>query len=459
MLVQGNIFAAGSNDPDFDNGKSNDETIGFNSDTPTAGISKRGLAATIIAVFLFMLIAGAAVVRKYARGPKASLMAEICAATKEKVQLTFLSKYSRRLFSNVQNIDEYKSMIAHLEVPRARLQFERRLGAGNYGIVDLATLAKTNDGRALTRVAVKTVIPMDDGSYDAVMNEALLTEALVLFALQHQYVLGLAGVCTEKFPFCLLTEHMINGDLKTFLQTCRQADNALTPLTRLTMLDAIIIVERITRAMSYLESVLVIHRDVAARNVLVGESLIDVKLGDLGASRSIFREAEREYTATSEHTPARWMALEALQSAKFTSKTDVWSFGVFCWEVCSLGQRPYGEIGAKDMVDSLMKGNRLPRSPSTPPGLYKIMLMCWSKDPKRRPRFVRTPFLLLLLLLPFFFFSPHSSSSSLIPVRAPSLHFHRECVSVSPECTPFDMLLLTSCKLILGFRLNVCRLI
>jgi serine/threonine protein kinase len=136
-----------------------------------------------------------------------------------------------------------------------------------------------------------------------------------------------------------------------------------------------------------LESVSVIHRDLAARNVLVGANPTDVKLADLGAARSVFRLADREYSATTEHKPARWMAPESLKQAAFTTKSDVWAFGVFCWEVTTLAKTPYGALGVKDMVDSINQGNRLEQAPFTPPGLYKQMLLCWSTDPKRRPNF------------------------------------------------------------------------
>lgn len=66
--------------------------------------------------------------------------------------------------------------------------------------------------------------------------------------------------------------------------------------------------------MRHLEHNAIIHRDIAARNVLVGASARDVKLADLGAARTVFRSPEQTYIATKEHTPARWMSLEALVS-------------------------------------------------------------------------------------------------------------------------------------------------
>jgi len=231
-------------------------------------------------------------------------------------------------------------------------------------------------------VAVKSRLA---GETDPAVDEALLVEALVLHALKHDHILGLVGISTSKLPFLVATEHMVNGDLKTYLRACRPTqENAKA---RITLLDVSMIAERIAKALAYLESVSVVHRDVAARNVLVGKTTTEVKLGDLGAARSVFREVDREYTATSDHMPARWMALESLKAAIFSNKSDVWGFGVLCWELTTMAQTPYGIMGIKDMIDSLTTGTRLEEAPLTPPGLYKQMLLCWSVDPKRRPRF------------------------------------------------------------------------
>lgn len=192
---------------------------------------------------------------------------------------------------------------------------------------------------------------------DPAVDEALLVEALVLHALKHPALLGLVGISTQVMPFLVATELMVNGDLKSYLRACRPSQPK--PKAKLTLLDVSIIVEKIASALAYLESVSVIHRDVAARNVLVGERQTDVKLGDLGAARSVFREQAREYTATTDHKPARWMSLESLKTAKFSAKSDVWAFGVLCWEVTTLAKTPYGALGVKDMVDSLTNGDRL----------------------------------------------------------------------------------------------------
>jgi serine/threonine protein kinase len=250
-------------------------------------------------------------------------------------------------------------------------------------LVQLATLKQRGEP-AVREVAVKSRLPHET---DATIDKALCTEGLLLHAVQHPNILKLIGICTDSLPFLIVTELMSNGDLKSYLRLCRPTEPVATRKAALTLLDIILIVEKVCSAMKHLESLAVIHRDIAARNVLVGAAPTDVKLGDLGAARSVFRVADREYSATTEHMPARWMAPESLKAATFSSKTDVWAFGVLCWEITSLAQTPYGAMGIKDMVDSLNNGDRLLEAPFTPPGLYKVMLLCFSTNPKRRPNF------------------------------------------------------------------------
>jgi len=368
------------------------------SQTSTTSTNQTAVAAIVAVSVILLLIAVGLLVRHHRRENfgcnllawtpatrrELRLAKELAAATWEKAQLSFLASYSRRLFSTATSAADHARDVNELEVPRRALVFKGTLGEGNYGIVRLATLRRNHGSASMVDVAVKSR-PIRET--DATIDEALFIEGLVLHAVQHKHILALFGTCTASLPFLLVTELMVNGDLKTFLRMCRPSEPEASRKAVLTLLDMMEMIERVCGALKHLESVSVIHRDVAARNVLVGATPTDVKLGDLGAARSVFRLADREYSATTEHMPARWMAPESLKSATFTHKTDVWAFGVLCWEITSLGQTPYGVMGIKDMVDSLTNGDRLLEAASTPPGMYKMMALCWSMDPKRRPRF------------------------------------------------------------------------
>ena len=147
-------------------------------------------------------------------GKEQRLLKEIAATINQRAQLTFLSTYSNKLFSNVSSPEEYTALVESLEVPRRKLRFNGTvLGSGNYGEVRYATL--TVDGASGTgdsggesgggggtnvsrcELAVKSRLPLET---DVTVDEALLVEALVLNALKHNNILALIGKCDDYPP-------------------------------------------------------------------------------------------------------------------------------------------------------------------------------------------------------------------------------------------------------------------
>ena len=94
-----------------------------------------------------------------------------------------------------------------------------------------------------------------------------------------------------------------------------------------------------------------------------------VKLSDVGLSRTL--ASSDYYRKTSNHlVPVKWMAPESILERMYTSASDVWSFGILCWEVFSLGEVPYPRKSAEDVVLFLTRGERMPKPDLCPDNMF-----------------------------------------------------------------------------------------
>jgi len=201
---------------------------------------------------------------------------------------------------------------------------------------------------------------------DTAAEEALQVEARLLHQLRHPHVVSVVALVTQTLPTWVCLEYMAGGDLKTYLRACRPALKARREDVPPALMVAVL--AQVARALAYLAEHRVVHRDVAARNVLVGASLATVKLSDLGATRVL---DERDYYRKSANTlvPLKWMAPEAIRDGTYTHKNDVWAFGVLAWEVASFAMTPYGTLTGSDLLAELDRGYRLPAPPGCPDAL------------------------------------------------------------------------------------------
>ncbi|XP_031428786.2 ephrin type-A receptor 4a-like [Clupea harengus] len=178
-------------------------------------------------------------------------------------------------------------------------------------------------------------------------------------------------------PVMIITEYMENGSLDMFL---RKNDGRFTVIQLVGMLRGV------ASGMRYLGDMSYVHRDLAARNILLNGNLV-CKVADFGMSRVLEDEPEAAYTTRGGKIPIRWTAPEAIAYRKFTSASDVWSYGVVMWEVMSYGERPYWDMSNQDVIKAVEEGYRLPPPMECPQALHQLMLECWLRERGQRPKF------------------------------------------------------------------------
>ncbi|XP_057219388.1 ephrin type-B receptor 2 isoform X2 [Triplophysa rosa] len=259
------------------------------------------------------------------------------------------------------------------EIDVSCVKIEQVIGAGEFGEVCSGNLRLP--GKREFLVAIKTL----KSGYTEKQRRDFLSEASIMGQFDHPNIIHLEGVVTKSTPVMIITEFMENGSLDSFL---RQNDGQFTVIQLVGMLRGI------AAGMKYLCDMNYVHRDLAARNILVNSNLV-CKVSDFGLSRFVEDDtSDPTYTsALGGKIPIRWTAPEAIQYRKFTSSSDVWSYGIVMWEVMSYGERPYWDMSNQDVINAIDQDYRLPSPMDCPNALHQLMLDCWQKDRNNRPKF------------------------------------------------------------------------
>ncbi|XP_061454769.1 tyrosine-protein kinase BTK isoform X2 [Rhineura floridana] len=249
------------------------------------------------------------------------------------------------------------------EIDPKDLTFLKELGTGQFGVV------KHGKWRGQHNVAVKMI---KEGSMS---EDAFIDEAKVMMNLSHEKLVQLFGVCTKERPILIVTEYLPKGCLLTYLRDTRRSLQASELLE---------MCKDVCEAMEYLESKQFLHRDLAARNCLVSGQGV-VKVSDFGLSRYVLDD---DYISSmGSKFPVRWSPPEVLLYSKFSSKSDIWAFGVLMWEIYTLGKMPYERFSNSETTEYVTKGLRLYRPQMASERVYTIMYSCWHEKAEERPTF------------------------------------------------------------------------
>ncbi|XP_057297435.1 uncharacterized protein LOC130628517 isoform X2 [Hydractinia symbiolongicarpus] len=212
---------------------------------------------------------------------------------------------------------------------------------------------------------------------------------LLIHIGEHRNIVNLVGACTKADNILLLTEYCEMGSLAKYLRLNRDYFEPTwhrNGKEEFNCYQVTWIAVQVADGMSFLKERKYVHRDLAARTVFLTKDM-HAKVADLGLMKNAPDNDyyKREYV---DKLPIKWMAPESILEKKFTTKSDVWSFGVLLWEIYSLGALPYPDIQeSKDLLAYLKQGSRMSQPVECAKEFYDIMLECWSFSVDSRPSF------------------------------------------------------------------------
>ncbi|XP_030045569.1 NT-3 growth factor receptor isoform X2 [Microcaecilia unicolor] len=284
-------------------------------------------------------------------------------------------------FRQGHNCHKPDTYVQHIK--RRDIVLKRELGEGAFGKVFLAECYNLSPTKEKMLVAVKA---LKDPTLAACKD--FQREAELLTNLQHDHIVKFYGVCADGDPLIMVFEYMKHGDLNKFLRA--HGPDAMILVDGqprhtkgdLGLSQMLHIATQIASGMIYLGSQHFVHRDLATRNCLVGVNLL-VKIGDFGMSRDVY---STDYYRVGGHTmlPIRWMPPESIMYRKFTTESDVWSFGVILWEIFTYGKQPWFQLSNTEVIECITQGRVLERPRVCPKEVYDIMLGCWQREPQQR---------------------------------------------------------------------------
>ncbi|XP_027900858.1 tyrosine kinase receptor Cad96Ca [Xiphophorus couchianus] len=205
--------------------------------------------------------------------------------------------------------------------------------------------------------------------------------------VHHKNILQLLDWNTNEQPCILIMEYVSYGTLRTFLQTNRVHLSADPELQSLLTIASY----HIALAMQHLRSKMIIHCDLALRNIMVTKFPWEVKLAEFGLARDLSRMASRRssrWRSPRPRVPLRWYPPEYFKNNYYSFKGDVWAFGIVLWEMQTFGTLPYPNLEtSEEVVFHICMGHKNTNPEGCRPEMLHIMHDCWQEPYTLRPGF------------------------------------------------------------------------
>lgn len=215
-----------------------------------------------------------------------------------------------------------------------------------------------------------------DKADDKVINELRMEAQMMERLSNHPNIVKFVGAITkgdEGASFALVTEFCPRGSLYDLLVKKKK---------KLPLITLVRMARDIASGILHLHKEMIVHRDIAARNVLVGQNY-EVYVADFGLARA---QAAEVATTKQNFGPIAWMAPEALKSRQYSQATDAFSFGILLWEM-TVKKRPWAGEEPAQIIKAVMSNTRLKIPKDCDPMFAQIMKLCWRANSAQRPTF------------------------------------------------------------------------
>ncbi|XP_065209731.1 plexin-A2-like [Planococcus citri] len=300
------------------------------------------------------------------------------------VNITYESYYTPDANQTTPKIDYELPLDEKWEIPRGNVVLGQFLGEGEFGSVVKGNVSGLLQQDVNTTVAVKM---LKSNYKDADLINLVMEMELMKLIGRHDNVLSLLGCCTIDGPLYIITEYSPHGNLLDFLRNhylpSKPKEISIDDLSEKVLVTFAL---QIATGMEYLASINCIHRDLAARNILVFDDYI-LKIADFGLARDT-GHAEYYKQKSNGRFPVKWMAPEALTHRRYTTQSDVWSFGVLLWEIMTFGAVPYSSYNdLEKLLKDIEAGYRMMKPKNCSTTIYSLMSKCWNYQPEERPDF------------------------------------------------------------------------